>query len=77
MLKHMEDNADFNMLIDDSGILLVVCSHCHRVWTGKLTVAEPGTSAKKATYMLEAALRINPSLVKDLGMDAESIAALK
>ncbi len=77
MLKHMQDGAEFNMLVGDSGDLVVVCSKCKKVWTGKLTLVETPISARKVTTMFSTALKMNPTLLKDMGMDAESIAGLK
>lgn len=77
MLKHMEDGGEFNMLIDDAGNLLVLCSKCKKVWTGRLAFAESPTSAKQAKTMVNAALRKSPSLLRGFGIDAKLISALK
>ena len=69
MLEHIEDRADLNMLIDDSGGFFVVCSGCKKQWVGKLSPVESPTSVKKATRMLDIALRVNPSILKDAGID--------
>jgi hypothetical protein len=46
MLKHLEDEGDLNMIIDNGGNLLIVCSKCKRVWHGKFTLAlSPGVAA--------------------------------
>jgi len=78
MLKHMQDDGEFNMLIDDTGTLLIVCSKCKKIWTGKLTLVESPISAKRVTYMFKTALEINPSLLKNMGIeDVESFTTLK
>jgi hypothetical protein len=78
MLKHIDDEAELNILIDDGGVLLVICSGCKKIWQGKLTLAESPTSVKKPTkQMMIDALMAKPSLLKDVGIDMKSIAALK
>jgi len=76
MQKHMEDNAEFHMLIDDSGGLVAVCSQCKKKWTGKLTLAASPTSVRQVRAMFETARRLNPSLLKDMGVDVESSTAI-
>jgi hypothetical protein len=39
MLKHLEDEGDLNMIIDNGGNLLIVCPKCRTVWHGKFTPA--------------------------------------
>ena len=39
MLKHLEDEGDLNMIIDDDGNLLIVCPKCRTVWHGRFTPA--------------------------------------
>jgi hypothetical protein len=78
MLKHIDDGADLNMLIDNTGSLLVICSKCKKIWQGNLTLAESPTSAGKAIRQtMKAALMAKPSLLKDVGINMKSIAALK
>ena len=78
MLKHIDDEEELNMLIDDTGTLLVICSRCKKIWQGKLTLVESPTSAKKPTKrMIIDALMEKPSIMKDVGIDMKSIAALK
>lgn len=77
LFKHMEDGAECNMLIDDAGTLLVICSKCKEVWADKLALAESPTSVKKVTYMVNAALEVNPSILMDVGIDTKSIATLR
>ena len=78
MLKHIDDEGELNMLIDDAGGLLIICSKCKKIWQGKLTLAESSTSAMKATKrMMEVALTASPSILKSLGMDMKSVGALK
>lgn len=78
MLKHIDDEGELNILIDDAGSLLLICSGCKKIWQGKLTLAESSTSAMKATKrMMESALTANPSILESLGMDMKSVAALK
>lgn len=40
MLQHMDDRGDLNILIDDSGSMLVICSKCKKVWSGTLQLNE-------------------------------------
>lgn len=40
MLQHMNDQGDLDLLIDDSGGFLVVCSKCKKVWSGALQLTE-------------------------------------
>ena len=78
MLKHIDDEEELNMLIDDTGTLLVICSRCKKIWQGKLTLVESPTSAKKPTKrMIIDALMAKPSIMKDVGIDIKSISALK
>jgi hypothetical protein len=77
MLKHMDDNAELNMLIDNAGTLLVVCSKCGNIWKGNLTLAESANSAKGVIQLVETAQKINPSVLKDVGINMENISFLK
>lgn len=78
MLKHLDDDGDLNMLIDDGGSLIIVCSKCKKIWHDKLTMAESPASAKKVTIrMMESMLTKKPFLLKQIGIDAQSIAILK
>jgi hypothetical protein len=78
MMKHIEDEAELNMLIDNAGNLLVICSKCKTIWQGSLTLAESPTPAKKPSKrMMIDALMAKPSILKDVGIDMKSIAALK
>jgi hypothetical protein len=74
MLKHMADDGDFNMLIDDDGDLLVVCSKCKKIWTGKLTLSDNTASANKAKKMMSAAFITRPSILMDIGIDKKVMA---
>lgn len=40
MLQHMDDRGDLNILIGDSGEMLVICSKCKKVWSGTLQLNE-------------------------------------
>ena len=77
MMKHMQDGGDLNMLINDAGDLLLICSECKKVWTIKSTLVESPASVKKFEYMFKTAMSINPSLMKDMGIDAKLITNLK
>ncbi len=78
MLKHIDDEAELSILIDDGGTLLLICSKCKKIWQGKTILAESATSAKKPTKrMMIDALMAKPSILKDVGIDMKSIAALK
>ncbi len=68
MLKHMEDNADLNMLIDDAGSMLVICSKCKRLWTGKLELSESAASDKNIRQLINTAQAANPSFLEDFGI---------
>ncbi len=69
MLKHMEDNADLNILVDDTGSIVVICSKCKKLWSGKLIFAESITSEKNIKQLMNTALKVNPLLLKNLGID--------
>jgi len=80
MLRHMEDNADLNMLVDKGGNLICVCSKCKRMWTGHLTPS--GTSSqtakmKKDSRTIKSFYGINPSLFRSLRLDAGTLKRLK
>jgi len=78
MLKHLDDDANLNMLIDDSGTLLVICEKCHNVWKGELALVESPTAAKKLTKRpMSDTLMEKPALLKNLGIDKKYIAGLK
>jgi len=69
MLKHMEDAGKCNMLIDNAGELLVICSECKMTWTGKIASADSSASKKRIAGMINAARRANPSVLKNLDID--------
>lgn len=77
MLKHIEDGADFNMLIEDGGGLLVACSKCKKVWTGTLTLARSPGSTKEVTRRITTALGTNPLVLEEFGIDEKTISALQ
>ncbi len=45
MHKHVEDDGDLNVIVNDGGQLLVVCSQCKKGWLGRLDAI---TEAPKA-----------------------------
>lgn len=71
MLRHLADDGDFSMLIDDDGNRLVVCSKCKTLWTGKLSLTETPASANRARNMMAAGLKVRPSLLRTVGIDKE------
>lgn len=76
MLKHMEDGGELNVLLDDKGTVLLVCDKCREVWAGSVTVVQLAHATRAAKTMLQAAMADNPSVLLDMGLDAESLADL-
>jgi hypothetical protein len=81
MLKHIEDNGDLNILINSSGAILLVCSVCKTMWTGTFSPRSSEAMAlggelerSSSGDTLTAALQDNPSLLDELGIDAEYLA---
>jgi hypothetical protein len=69
MFKHIEDDGDLSIVVDDKGSLLVVCSKGH-TWLGSL---EPASSApaNRMESMVNA-LQAGDMLDR-LGVDAASL----
>jgi len=76
MLKHMEDGGELNVLLDDQGTVLLVCDKCKEVWTGSVTAVQLAHAARATKTMLKTAMADNPSVLLDVGLNAESLADL-
>lgn len=66
MLKHMNDQGNLNLLIDNSGGLLVVCAKCKKVWSGALQLTEVNTEMEgveraHASSMISALMAQSPA----------------
>lgn len=73
MLKHIEDNGDLTVLINDSGSILLVCESCKRQW-----IVESAGGAKDVVAGLEAksvidALRENPEVLEGTSVTLEDL----
>jgi hypothetical protein len=44
MLKHIEDDGDLSILVNDEGAMLVLCSQRHH-WIGKLSARQDADEA--------------------------------
>jgi hypothetical protein len=74
MLKHMDDGSELDMLVDDGGNMLLVCSGCKKVWTGKLALAQSDESSESVEAAFRVAMESRPAVFRDLGIDAEAFA---
>ena len=72
MLKHIEDDGDLSLLVNDAGALLLVCSNGHQ-W---IATAKPVTDAQDSTRSsLADALRGSSSLQNLRGIDMRTLEA--
>jgi hypothetical protein len=67
MMKHMDDGAELNMIVDDNGNLLASCSKCRKVWTGSLTPVESPLTTKRMELLIRATAMKNPAVLEDIG----------
>lgn len=72
MLKHLEDGAALNMLVDDNGVLLVICSKCKRIWQSVLAPAESPAASDGGLSALQRARDRYPSMLKEFGIDMDN-----
>jgi len=63
MLRHIEDDGDLSILVNDEGAMLVVCPNGHR-WFGALQ-RDAGSDAARA---VEESLSARPDLIAELGI---------
>lgn len=74
-LRHIEDGAELTFLINNAGDVLIICSSCRHLWTGKLTPKPWPVTAegKQAAQRVKEALQANPSVMENTGADMEYI----
>ena len=66
MMKHTNDGAELNVIVDDNGNLLASCSKCRKVWTGSLTPVESPLATKRMELLIRAIAMKNPAVLDDI-----------
>ena len=74
MLKHLDDKGDLNLFLEDDGSMLVVCSKCKKIWSGRLelnvvTDATNTTDRHNVGRMLATLRTDNTLMMKEIGLD--------
>ena len=68
-LLHYEDGAPLNMVLNDAGTLLVVCSLCNHTWTARYAPGSSGAGASAVQSAREAFPRkdftLDPEMLRD------------
>ena len=72
--KHIEDGGDLNILINDSGEVLYVCSECRKQWLGTATPVADAAGESKAA--MTESLKGNFRLFDDAGLDGQEVMAV-
>ncbi|CAG1014914.1 hypothetical protein [Geobacter sp.] len=73
MLKHIQSEADVDILVDDNGTLFVFCEKEQKAWTGKLTAVEWPTSKGAASKEIIALIKMadaNRKTFERIGVNA-------
>lgn len=74
MLKHIEDEGDLNMLINDSGEVLYLCSECRKQWIGAATPVSDAAGESKSA--MAESLKANFRVFEGAGFDADEVMAV-
>lgn len=65
VLKHLEDDGDLNLLVDNKGSALILCAKCKRVWFSKFRPRK------------EASVKVRRDLSKKLATRSELVDMLR
>lgn len=86
MLIHLEDEAPLNAIVNDQGIMLLICPECKRIWTGNLIPANHSIAYKETDLVsgispdvievIRSAMNLNPRLLEEIGLTPNIIARL-
>jgi len=84
MLIHMEDGSTPNILLTNQGLLLIVCTECQKIWTGKLTPIhwanniDPMISAPSEDIheIVRSTMDANPRALEQVGLTPAMISGL-
>ena len=71
MLKHIEDQGDLNLVINDEGEMLLVCSACRKIWTGSLQEMTTDLSKRRIRGFMHD-LEASPEFMVALHLDDEA-----
>ena len=69
MNKHIEDNGDLNILVNNNGAALIVCSECGNKWHGQFSTL--ATIQPFVRKNLKDDFLGNPELLENLNIDPE------
>jgi len=74
MMKHIDDEGDLSLVLNDAGEVLVVCTECGKKWTGKfqeITTVSSGRRMRNFARDLAGSPRFAAALQMDDGPFAE------
>lgn len=86
MLIHIEDGATLNILVNDQGVILVICPDCKKVWIGNLTAIDSSIEYKgtgmisaithDVAEIIRSMMNSNPRLLDQAGLTPDMISKL-
>lgn len=65
--KHIEDNCEVNVAVDDDGRVVYVCTCCKKIWIGSIARPAEADSANKQSLLQ--VIQDHPRALAELEVD--------